>query len=503
MKVLLIYPNFHGMNMVPPAIGLFTAILRNDGHVVALFDTSNYKIPCQEDFDSDKEKEKNLYSRPFDGSILDINLNQGDVFQDFLLKISTFQPALLAISCTEDTFPLAVSLLRKLPKERPKVIIGGVFATFAPEKCLNIPQIDMVCVGEGEGPLKEVCRLLDEGKSLDAVLNLWLKKADGIIIRNRLRPPTKLEENPLVDMSLIDDSRFYRPMQGKVWRMLPVETHRGCPGTCTYCNSPSQTDLYRSQTGCEFFRKKSAAAIYMELVYYRDILKADSFYFWADNFFAYGEDDFRSFCEIYNKIRLPFWCQARPEFITEERVRKLMDLGLFRMGFGIEHGNEEFRQKILKRRISNKRMIEVFSLLNDLNLPFSVNNIIGFPTETRELAFDTIEFNRLVKADSHNCYSFSPFHGTTLRKLAENMGFCSPDTIARSLTRPTVLNMPQFPPNEIEGIRRCFVLYVKLPKEDWSDIRRAEDLSMEGTAFWTKLREKCSKMLFQNQESKS
>ena len=27
-----------------------------------------------------------------------------------------------------------------------------------------------------------------------------------------------------------------------------------------------------------------------------------------------------------------------------------------------------------------------------VGIPFSVNNIIGFPYETRELAFDTIEF---------------------------------------------------------------------------------------------------------------
>ena len=37
-----------------------------------------------------------------------------------------------------------------------------------------------------------------------------------------------------------------------------------------------------------------------------------------------------------------------------------------------------------------------------------------------------------------------------------------------------MLNMPQFPPDQIEGMRRCFTMYVKLPKNRWDEIRKAE-----------------------------
>ena len=43
MKILLVYPNFYGMNMLPPAIGLFTAILKREGYDVRLFDTTIYE----------------------------------------------------------------------------------------------------------------------------------------------------------------------------------------------------------------------------------------------------------------------------------------------------------------------------------------------------------------------------------------------------------------------------------------------------------------------------
>ena len=137
-------------------------------------------------------------------------------------------------------------------------------------------------------------------------------------------------------------------------------------------------------------------------------------------------------------------------------------------------------------------MIENFKILNKCGLPFSVNNIMGFPTETRELVFDTIEVNRSIDADSANAYSFSPFHGTPLRALAEKHGYIDSKTIARSVTKPTLLNMPQFKPAEIEGLRRCFILYVKMPKSVWPQIRKAESLTPEGDVIWQQLRDECA-----------
>ena len=44
IKVLFIYPNTFGMNMLPPAIALFSAILKKEGHQVKVFDTTYYAV---------------------------------------------------------------------------------------------------------------------------------------------------------------------------------------------------------------------------------------------------------------------------------------------------------------------------------------------------------------------------------------------------------------------------------------------------------------------------
>lgn len=233
-------------------------------------------------------------------------------------------------------------------------------------------------------------------------------------------------------------------------------------------------------------------AIRKQLVAFRDELKAEAFYFWADTFMAYTDREMDQFIEMYADIKLPFWCQAFPESITERRIKKLMEVGLFRIGSGVEHGNEAFRVNLLKRKVSNEVMINSFRILSHCALPFSVNNILGFPTETRELAMDTIELNRQIEADGVNAYSFSPFHGTPLRKMAEEFHYIDPGLIARSATKPTLLNMPQFPPEAIEGLRRCFVLYVKFPKNRWREIRQAEALTPKGDRIWAQLRDECA-----------
>ena len=70
-------------------------------------------------------------------------------------------------------------------------------------------------------------------------------------------PLADLENAPLPDYSLFEEHAIYRAMQGKIRRTIGIETQRGCTFTCTYCNSPSQVTLHKSEVGQMFARKKS------------------------------------------------------------------------------------------------------------------------------------------------------------------------------------------------------------------------------------------------------
>jgi len=489
-KILFVYPNLRGMNMLPPAIAVFSQILKNNGFEVVLFDTTYYKIG--NDFDSDKEKEKYLAVRPFDMTE-GVTLKATNPFDDLDQLVNSFQPDLIAMSTTEDIFPLGLRLLEHIDKYDILTIVGGVFPTFAPLKVINNKEVDIVCVGEGEYALLELCVKLREEKDYSNIENLWIKKETSEVIKNPIRKVVDVDKIPLPDFSLFEEARLYRPMAGKIYRMFPVETHRGCPYSCSYCNSPAQRNLHNTEHAGNYFRRRSVNMVKRELEFYKNSWGAEYFYFWADTFFAYTDKEFDEFVEMYDNIRIPFWCQARPEQITEERIRQLRSVGLHRMALGVEHGNEEFRRRVINRKVSNEVILKAFEIISDNALPagVSVNNIVGFPTETPELAMDTIELNRSIadKVDTMNCYAFTPFHGTPLRELSVKMGYIEDDTFTGCLTGEPVLNMPQFPKERIKGLMRMFSLYVRCGKDMWDDIRIAENFTPEGERMFNKLRE--------------
>jgi len=491
MKVLFLYPNLPGVKTLPTAYGLFNAILKRDGHEVDLFNTTNY-AELFGVMNVYKEKSDNLNARPYDEKFNTTNLIYSDVCQDFAEKVQESSPDLIAVSFTEDMYPIAVPMLSALGKGRPPVVAGGTFPTFAPELSIRKSNggVDYCLVGEGEYTVSELCRKLERGEDVHDTQGLCWVDGNDTFQRNPMPTPVDMSELPLPDFSIFDDDIYYRPMQGQIWRMLPVTTIRGCPYTCAYCNAPATMNMNRDQ-GFKFFRKQRINLIHREIKHFVDEYQADSIYFWAETFLAWSDSEFEEFCEMYSEFKLPFWIQTRTETISEEKVAKLKELNCLRIGFGVEHGNEKFRETMLKRRVKNDLIVERLNIISDYEIPISVNNMVGFPTETRELAFETVELNRRFKSDGINSYTFVPFAGTPLRKVCNDMGLIEPDQIVGSVMGLSALNMPQFTPEAIEGLRRCFVLYSKMPRDRWPEIEKAEALTPEGDALYDQLKAEC------------
>jgi len=505
IRVLFVYPNTFGMNMLPPAIALFNALLKQDGHEVRLFDATYYAIDYG--VDSDGSKADNLNVVAYDPNEKGIRMKETSWFDDLREEVESFEPDLIAMSTTEDMWNLGITLLESIRSEIKTrdipVVVGGVFPTFAPDLVIAHDLVDMVCVGEGEDALVDLCYRIGKGLKYEDVTNLWVKTDDGRLIKNRVTKPVDINALPMLDISLFEEARLYRPMAGKWYRMLPIETIRGCPYQCAYCNSPTQMSFYKENSGGGFFRKKDSNLVYDELKFFVDNYQLEYGYFWADTFLAMNNREFDEFCEMYQDIKLPFWMQTRPETLTDDKVKRLADVGLHRISFGLEHGNEAFRKKYLGRDFKNEDIIEKLKIPHKYGVQYSVNNITGFPYETRELAFDTIELNRHIDSDNQNLYAFVPFHGTPLRKLSEQLGYVKHEDITRCLTDKPMLDQPQYSAEEVEGMQRCFVLYVGMPKSRWKDIEKAEKNTEEGNRIFAELKEEYKEKYLNNSASQT
>ena len=128
---------------------------------------------------------------------------------------------------------------------------------------MSFPEINLLCVGEGEEVVRDLAFKISENSDLSDLPNLWIKQADGSVIRNPIRTYVNLDDYS-ADFSLFEESRFVRPMGGKIHRALPLETYRGCPNRCTYCNSPMHNRAARQQNRV-YLRRRSAASIKREV----------------------------------------------------------------------------------------------------------------------------------------------------------------------------------------------------------------------------------------------
>ena len=147
---------------------------------------------------------------------------------------------------------------------------------------------------------------------------------------------------------------------------------------------------------------------------------------------------------------------------------------------------------MLQRAVSNEKMLAAFRACAGRSFTTVANSIIGLPEETRELAFDTIAFNRQLpkEIEASGAFIFTPYHGTPLRTVATQKGYVDEDSICSlNVTKGSILDMPQFQPDDIRGLCRVFSFYVKMPEERWDDIAVAEKFDDEGERAFVKIRE--------------
>jgi anaerobic magnesium-protoporphyrin IX monomethyl ester cyclase len=491
-KAMLINPNPRSMSLISPVVSHFYNILKANDIKMKFFDTTFYDL-SDKYADPEKKMTENLSIKEIKGHLPGRDATHkkyDELLHDFRREVEDFQPDVILASAMESTVTLTREILGYIRDLKIPHILGGVFATYAPELAISFPEIDAICIGEGENVIVELILKVKKGESIKNISNIWLKDNKGHITKNKMSAPISLDDLPRFDVTVFDESRFYRAMEGKIYRMFPVETHRGCPLKCAFCNSPIQDDAYKRETGMRYFRAKSMKKVLEDIRYFAEDCKAEYLFFWSDNFFEYNKQEIDEFCEAYKDYKIPFFVQTYPTSIDAYKIKKLVDVGLHLITMGIEHGNEKFRREVINRQYSNAKVLERIKILKNFNVTYSCNNIVGFPHETPKLHWDTVMLTRELGAETSSCAIFTPFHGTPLRKMAIEEGFLKdPNTLAPSNFDYSILDMPQFPADLIKAKARVFNLYVKFPKSRWKDIEKAEKLTPEGNRIFEELRQ--------------
>jgi len=187
------------------------------------------------------------------------------------------RPRLVGISCLHALeYDRVVELARQVRLSSPGafIIVGGHAAAAFPDP-LETPEIDAVCLEDGEELLPLLARVLEKGASAIQVAGLRLRTAEGWISSAAGGERPCLDTVPLPARHLVSRHRtgYHCLLFKPVWL---VETARGCPHRCSFC---SVWQLY--DRSC---RERSLEAVV------QDFTAAGDAIFVADDLFWYNPE---------------------------------------------------------------------------------------------------------------------------------------------------------------------------------------------------------------------
>lgn len=364
-------------------------------------------------------------------------------------------PDLIGFYSTAEQFFYVKELIEAVP--RPVfTICGGPHPTCYPRCIESIPRLDAICVGEGEYPLLELVQALESGKDYTGIPNLWVRR-NGEIIRNETRPFIQdLDGLPYEDQDLFNTQEA---IDQYGFSQLRIMATRGCPFSCTYCSN-KRTSL--SQPG-RYVRYRSAGHILGEIKAIQEKVHFEEIFF-DDDIFMMNREIVDEFCRRYPvEVGKPFVFCGRVEACHEDVLRKLKEAGGRRIDFGLESGNEDIRRSIMKRKMSNRQILEATRLARSVGLQVKTLNMVGLPEETEEKFRDTVRINQQIKPDVISVSVFYPYPGTELYDYCLEKGYLDPEEslpenyVSR---RESLLELPGFPKPDIARCFRWFGFHV-------------------------------------------
>lgn len=309
---------------------------------------------------------------------------------------------LIGISLMTNTYLRARDLTRAIKAAGLKapVVWGGVHPTVSPESCIE--HTDIVCVGEGEGPMIDLADAIEKGQDYTQIKSLWVRN-NGTVIKNEVRPLMEnLDELPFPDYDIDQDQYVVhkgklvpasvRTMRGALVRYRLLST-RGCPYACAFCCNSTWLRIYRGKGN--WVRKRSVGNVIAELEHIKKRFPTvRALTISDDTFFVRDEAEFEEFARLYReKIGWPFEINTHPATITRRKIELLHNAGCALVKMGIQSGCQETNYEIFNRRVSNDKVIEAMAILNEFpRLQKEYHYIVSNPFEADESVRKTLHF---------------------------------------------------------------------------------------------------------------
>jgi anaerobic magnesium-protoporphyrin IX monomethyl ester cyclase len=283
-------------------------------------------------------------------------------------------------------------IIQEVKKAYPniKILLGGETATSLHELIFEIcPEVDFICLGEGDEYVSDFLRVFFYGGDFDSVDGLVFRK-NGQIVKTKRRerisdmnsiPWPKWEKFPLENY--LSHSVTSGVGSG---RIMPIIGSRGCPYKCTFCTAYNMWDVN--------YYNFPIQRMMEQIQYYKDKYRIEALEFHDLTLFV-NKKFAVEFCKglIDYKINLPWniTVGTRAECVDEEVVDLLIRSGCNYFTFAPESGSKKTLEYIQKK-VDIDKYLKSIQIVAKKGVTSKINIIIGFPDEERKEIYTTLLF---------------------------------------------------------------------------------------------------------------
>ena len=284
----------------------------------------------------------------------------------------------------------AASLVKKHhPKAR--IVFGGHHANYYPAESVRLPEVDYVITGDGEVSFTLLVEAIDRGEKpgeLDAIPGLSWSDGREAHVSSRRGDAGDLNGLPFPARHLIN-LRNYNSLIGMRDVTATIQSSRGCPFACTFC------DIRRTA-----FRYREPANVVDEV---QSLLEQgiDDFFF-VDDTITIRKKRVHEICREIGRrgLKVNFKISSRVDCITEDLLRDLRRAGCYRIHYGVESASQRSLD-YMEKGITPDEVREVFRQTRKAGIGTYAYMMIGIPGETREEMEATFDF--AVELDPDYC----------------------------------------------------------------------------------------------------
>lgn len=366
-----------------------------------------------------------LLSSNFKVEIIDYVVNK--YTEDRLIKeLEDKKPEIIGItSITPFAFVgLKIAKLAKETLQDSYIVFGGPHATAAPLRVIKEKGIDCVVMGEGERTFSELVKAIKYGKNLGEIKGL-IYKGDNEIKQNEPRELiSNIDEIPYPAYHLFPVEKYfeYPDMHGLITknkRFMPVLSSRGCPYKCIYCHE-TLGKVFRPRSPENFLGE-------LEMLYHKYGIR--EFHIEDDTFNVNIDRAKIIMDEIVGRelnVSIQFPSGLRCDRMDEDLVIKMKKAGTFMIALGIETASPRV-MKFIKKNLNLEKVKEAVNLITKHKIQVWGYFMIGFPYETMDEIYETINFAKSLNLTYASFSIVTPLPGTELFNIAIKEGYICED----------------------------------------------------------------------------